>query len=188
MKRTPILAFLLLSMTICSCSSENENIAVDKSLKKELACAAMTDSIRTFGLALNEDQEYLDSLYKYKYSRDSRVSFQTSPSFDYRCADNLQPIMASAEEVLSAFDIEDIDQLTSDERTTLALLLYAEYLDKNKNFILRGGNITNNHYVDCLLSALGIKELASIATNGMEHFIKKYGAKQAVKLDGKLAC
>lgn len=191
MKESVRIALLLVLFSfLASCS-------VDGS--EELSTSGIGDlpsaQCHLFGRALHEyaevcsqDSEMLSSISDYVYARDLR-SVDSIPGVDVsKLEAYLSDLVELSDGFLEAFGIKDVREYSAGDKLVLCTLLYADYMDQHTpTSRLRGGGITDNHYVDCALSALGIREITQLATDGVGAFVKRYGAKALLKSVAKVA-
>lgn len=190
MKKFLYMLLIALPFLMCNACSNFENLPDstihESDSRKMLACKSMEQSLCKVGESLSEDSTLLNTLYSLYDKNATRSENVHSADSCIEAQKIVDALDKSSEDVFTAFQVEDTDSLTANEKRIVALALYAEYMDQHE-FTTRGGTISGNHYVDCLTSALGIKELTKISKSGIEKYIKKYGAKKALKLMGKCA-
>lgn len=133
---------------------------------------------------LQSDTAFLDTLFTISEERECRGTYEPHSESEYKAKEMLSGLIKSSYELLATYEINDVDSLSDQETLAVALLLYADYMD-NHPTLTRGGSLSGNHYVDCILAAMGVKELSRVATDGITNYIAKYGTKDLVKVIGK---
>lgn len=188
--------YLLSAISICmlfnltSCNSDvannlqEEPIASEK-LNVALECDNFSKTLHGIVIELNRDTAYLNRLFDYDFAMTTRGNCTIKEGDMEKSEQIIKDLRIQSEKLLKAFEIKDLKQLTENEKMTLSILLYADYM--NNRYTTRGGHITNNQYVDCALTALGITGVSDMLKKGLLKYAQKEGGKAVLKVAAKTA-
>lgn len=182
--------FLITMVGFTSCSSYMEEgsdlTTCTPEAQIQNLCINYAKSVHSVANQLSKDTITLNEYYLYEEEVITRGAIQENPVQVDSAKSLTSDLLDDSEKLLIAFNIKDVSTLNDSEKIELALLLYADYMERNQ-VTTRGGAITGNHYVDCALSALGICEISGAARDGLIKYAQKAGGKALLKLTAKVA-
>jgi hypothetical protein len=180
---------MLFNLTSCNSDVANnvqeETIASEK-LNVDLECNNFSKTLRGISVELNRDTAYLNRLFDYDFAMITRSNYTMKEGDAEKAEQILKEFRIQSEKLLKAFEVKDLTQLTEDEKFSLSILLYADYMD-NHNTSTTRGSISDKKIVDCAKKALGITSISSVITKGLTGFAKEYGGKAVLQLVAKTA-
>ena len=189
--------YLLSAISICmlfnltSCNSDvannlqEEPIASEK-LNVALECDNFSKTLHGIVIELNRDTAYLNRLFDYDFAMTTRGNCTIKEGDMEKSEQIIKDLRIQSEKLLKACEIKDLKQLTEDEKITLSILLYADYMDNHHTSITRG-DISDQQIVECAKKALGITSMTEMAKRGLIEFAKKEGGKAVLKVAAKTA-
>ena len=142
--------------------------------------------MRGISVELNRDTAYLNRLFDYDFAMITRSNYTIKEGDAEKSEQILKNIRIQSEKLLEAFEVKDLTQLTEDEKLSLSILLYADYMD-NHNVSTTRGSISETKIFDCAKKALGITGVSNVIKKGIVGFAKEYGGKAVLQLVAKTA-
>ena len=180
---------MLFNLTSCNSDVANnvqeETIASEK-LNVDLECNNFSKTLRGISVELNRDTAYLNRLFDYDFAMITRSNYTIKEGDAEKSEQILKNIRIQSEKLLEAFEVKDLTQLTEDEKLSLSILLYADYMD-NHNISATRGPISETKIFDCAKKALGITGVSNVIKKGIVGFAKEYGGKAVLQLVAKTA-
>lgn len=181
------ISIMLFGLT--SCNSEVNDLAENKVPENveniSMECVEFSNSLKIAVDAFNKDTALLNKLFQYDYEISTRGTAGITHEEETKANEITNRLLTPSENLLSSFNIKDVQELSNEEKIALSILLYADFMDNS--FKTRGGDLTGNHYPDCALTALGIADLSDILKNGLSNYAKKKGGKALLKTIAKVA-
>lgn len=191
MNKLKTLFFLLIPLLgFVACTKEKplEDRSLPESIERPLSFQKFGQALRGVAKEYSSDEKFLVNMFEYAHATDRRAMKPLSQEDEVKARALSKTLYDNADILLNSlgFKEKDLNQSSQDEKMLLAMLLYAEYMDRNGS-TLRTGAITDNPYINCALSALGITDLTDLVSDGLEEYAKKKGKKALLKAIAKAA-
>lgn len=169
-------------MTSCS---KMENIQEQEDFNKKVD-EYSTELIKATKIITAENYRLYNS-----FSEEYNQTLTRNKDIDYKTEMYAKSILQSTKgagiELLKSLNIssDEIATLSDDEIMTLSLLVYAE--SKKSTNQTRGGIITDEPFLNCAMTALGITSVTELIDGGITRLATRQGAKAALKTIAKAA-
>ncbi len=161
---------------------------LSKNAEQSLSFQKFAQALRGVAREYSSDELFLVNVFEHAHATDTRAMTSLGQEDEAKARALSEKLYDNADFLLNSlgFTEKDLSESTQDEKMFLAVLLYAEHMDKNRS-VLRGGDITGNAYVDCALSALGIASITQFVSGSLENYAEKEGRKALLKAVAKAA-